>query len=560
MNFATNGAAMLANTIQIGNVGTVTNVFGRLTASIMNTSTPLSTENSTVVPTTAWVTSNFAKTSQAINTSEISGTNWNVVNLNVSNLNVSILKTVTPLRTENSAVVPTTAWVNSHFGELVGGNTWSDLNTFGNLSTSQVLPAGDSSQSVAPTSWITSNFGAKVGGNTWTGTNAFGTLNTTYSPSVGENTTNVPPCSWVTSNFAVKAGGNSWTGPNVFSALASNQSLGSDESSNSAATTSWVTTNFPKVSSSLTWSGNHTWTGNNLFSFLNTNQTIDATDSSTKVVNTSWVNAYFPRLSSANTWSNLNVFTGLQTTAVLPASESSNMVPNTRWVSDNFAKIGSTGSGTSYPFVFKENLLSTENSSVLATTAWVTTNFAGIGSGGGSSTSLNVSASSLYVSRNASFDCPISTTYLPSSIGRGQIGHIVYGTHTIFAPALFTNYDITGYVNVSCATLSLYKGVWQVMMHIKLYANSITLYPTIGLVRNTSTPSNTNNIGSRSNGINTLTQTVPLGTAQLFYTDVFIENSQADYYFLLNSNGGQIYFLESTSTRLDLNVKAVRIA
>ena len=246
INVAANGAPVFANTIYLGNVSMVTNVSGRLASALMNTSTPGSTENSTVVPTTAWVTSNFAKSVGTFNSDAINGTNWNV-----SNLNVSILKTATPLNTESSTVVPNTSWVYTNFGDLFTGNTWTGINTFSNLSTSiSTLTPGDNSTTVPPTSWVNTNFGRTGVGNSWSGTNAFGTLTTSATLGPTDNTTTVPPASWVTTNFGKLVGGNSWSGgTNTFSALSSTQTMDGNTNSQAVATTSWVTSFFAKIGS-----------------------------------------------------------------------------------------------------------------------------------------------------------------------------------------------------------------------------------------------------------------------------------------------------------------------
>jgi hypothetical protein len=563
INIAANGAPVASNTVYIGNTNTTTNVSGKLSAALINTSTPSSSDNSTLVPTTAWVTSNFAKSVGPVSTDAISGTNWNV-----SNLNVSILRTAVPLSTENSTVVPTTSWVTTGYGAKSGGNTWSGVNTFGNLSTTQSLTSSDSTSAVPPTSWVTSNFGRLSFGNTWSGTNAFGTITTNNNLGSGDSTTAVPPSSWVASNFGRLSFGNTWSGTNTFGMIASNQMILPSDSSTTVATTAWTTNNFPKLSANNTWTGINTWTGTNSFGTLTTGQTLASTDSSTSVATTSWVTSFFPKLSGANSWSNTNYFNqGLQTYASLPASESSANVPSSSWVTTNFAKLSGTniwsGINTFGTLNTSQVIGATESSQMVATTNWVTTNFAKIGSTGGSSgssgstgNSSTVNASTLNVSTRAMFDCPINTNYNPLTIGQGQIGHIVYGTFT--SPYTVNSINLPS-GTTQFASISLYKGVWFIYAKASFTTSNLGYNALTVLSKDTYT-SYINTV-PLSNGMNTSTpgwaqynSINTYNTVWMEIKDYFVEETTNTYKWYMQYSGSSTIFGPETL------LKAVRIA
>jgi hypothetical protein len=190
---------------------------------------------------------------------------------------------------------------------------------------------------------------------------------------------------------------------------------------------------------------------------------------------------------------------------------------------------------------------------VVATTSWVATYFAKVGavsSGGTTPTaSSNVSATTLYVSTNASFACPISTLYSPITIRQGQIGHIVYGSMALAGTStqFGTEHNI--------ATIPLYSGVWQVHGRLTWTPNQGGYSANVIITRNTTFPTPFGTVWmNASTSQNTTYTNVQTLETQIETRDFFIEENTTVYNLLFQSNIG------GTINRDRTIFKALRIA
>jgi hypothetical protein len=320
---------------------TGTNTFNNTISS--NVVQPDTTDNSTLIPTTAWVQSvidTIPLPEELLITDNIwTGTNTfnNTISSNV----------VQPSATDNSTLIPTTAWVQSAIATiplpeelLITDNIWTGTNTFNNTITSNVSQpsATDNSTLIPTTAWVQSAIAniplpenLLINNNNWTGTNTFNnTISSNVSqPSATDNSTLIPTTAWVQSAIAniplpenLLINNNNWTGTNTFNNTISSNVVQPSATDNSTLipTTAWVQSaiaTIPLPEELLI--KNNIWTGTNTFNNTIYSNVVQpsATDNSTLIPTTSWVQSAVSRLlTTDNNWTGSNTFNSSLPTSI----------------------------------------------------------------------------------------------------------------------------------------------------------------------------------------------------------------------------------------------------
>ena len=292
---------------------------------------PVSTDSSTKIPTTAWVqtaiTGAIPTSLLGLNNTWTGTQNW--TNTTEGSLTSSATQ---PLTTDNSTKIPTTSWVQSVVSALplpssllALNNTWTGTQnwtsaTEGSLTSSATQPlTTDNSTKIPTTSWVQSLVAtlplpsSLLGlNNSWTGTNDF--LNTgtgsltslATQPVPADSSTKIPTTAWVQSLVAtlplpssLLGLNNTWTGTQNWTSAtegsltsSATQPLATD-SSTKIPTTAWVQSAISSVGSLLglnnTWTGTQNWTNTTLGALTSSATQPSYTDSSTKIPTTAWV-------------------------------------------------------------------------------------------------------------------------------------------------------------------------------------------------------------------------------------------------------------------------------
>jgi hypothetical protein len=200
---------------------------------------------------------------------------------------------------------------------------------------------------------------------------------------------------------------------------------------------------------------------------------------------------------------------------------------------------------------------STTNSQAVATTSWVTSFFAKIGSGGGSSGNIqtvnasNVNVSNLTVDSLAVFNCPISPAYDPTSIMNHQVGYIANGAN------FRTTNTVTSGVNITLADIGLGKGVWSIMGRVTVLSSGVGIFDAM-ITKNTATLINIQNASSRTSHAVTSGQRFTAICSD--YITETLMGTTVYSFILYSSTTGTIESFSDNATRLNIHLKAVRIA
>jgi hypothetical protein len=238
---------------------------------------------------------------------------------------------VQPATSDNTTKIPTTAWVQSVVSALPTpssllslNNTWTGTQDWTNtalgaLTSSATQPVfNDSSTKIPTTSWVQTAITGAIPtsllglNNVWTGNNDFVNLGTgsltssAIQPVPADSSTKIPTTSWVQSVIAtlplpssLLGLNNTWTGTQNWTnttegslTSSATQPLATD-SSTKIPTTAWVQSAISAVGSLLglnnTWTGTQNWTNTALGALTSSATQPSYTDSSTKIPTTAWV-------------------------------------------------------------------------------------------------------------------------------------------------------------------------------------------------------------------------------------------------------------------------------
>ena len=254
--------------------------------------------------------------------------------------------------TENSSAIPPTSWITSYFGKLAIANTWALAQSFTTSVLSQTIDCitAATTASLFASSTGTVNLSSKsnnitignnqslgsiigIGTTTNTTTTMRGTTNITIPKYTGtaltstENSTTIPPTSWVQSYFGSLSVANTWALAQTFTTSVKSQIIDCITAATTASlfdSSTGITNicnnandieigNSQPVTSTIAigTTTNTTTTMNGITNIINprnTGATLLVSNNSTTMPPTSWINTYFGKLSVANTWALAQTF------------------------------------------------------------------------------------------------------------------------------------------------------------------------------------------------------------------------------------------------------------
>ena len=266
--------------------------------------TALSTENSTIAASTAYVTSAISTLKSGNPTVSWNGTH----NFTGANLRCTTKTTGT-----STTDVATTAFATTTTSDAItaikAGATWTGLQNFSGVTTISVptRPANDATSFAANCTYVNTAIANVLNGTSYTGAQDFtGATLTAFTQSALDNSTKVATTAYTTTalvNF--KAAANIWTQAQDFtSATLTAFTQTSTDTSTKVATTAYVTSAFTTLKAGATWTGTQNFTGSTI-----TATTQAAGDNSTKVATTAFVLANAGSsslLGLTNTWSGVS--------------------------------------------------------------------------------------------------------------------------------------------------------------------------------------------------------------------------------------------------------------